>query len=164
VKVRAPESEWIIREAPALRIVPEELWRAAHERIGRTRQAYLRSTGGKLYGRPETGVESKYLLSGFLVCGACGGGMHVIRRSSQRGRRALYFACNNWRVNHACPNSMSLHAGALDAQVLATLKADILIPEIVEAVVTRTIELARLEPDEHAEHRGQRRSRGGCAG
>jgi site-specific DNA recombinase len=140
-------------DAPALRIVPEELWRAAHERIDRTRQAYLRATGGKLYGRPETGVESKYLLSGFLVCGACGGGMHVIRRSSQRGRRTLYFACNNWRVNHACANSMSIHTGALDTVILAALKADVLTPEIVEAVVTRTIEQARLEPDEHAERR-----------
>jgi DNA invertase Pin-like site-specific DNA recombinase len=153
VKVRVPEAEWLTVDAPHLRVVPEELWRAAHERISRTRQAYLRSTGGKLYGRPETGVESKYLLSGFLVCGACGGGMHVIRRSSQRGRRALYFACNNWRVNHACSNSMSLHTGALDAHVLAALKADVLTPEIVEAVVTRTIELARLEPGEHAERR-----------
>ena len=32
-------------------------------------------------------------------------------------------------------------------------EADVLTPEIVEAVVTRTIELARLEPDEHAERR-----------
>lgn len=152
-KVRVPESEWLTLEAPALRIVPEELWRAAYERIGRTRQAYLRATGGKLYGRPETGVESKYLLSGFLICGACRGGMHVIRRSSQRGRRVLYFACNNWRVNHACPNAMSLHTAVLDAEVLATLKADVLTPELVEAVVTRTIELARLEPDDHAQRR-----------
>jgi hypothetical protein len=79
--------------------------------------------------------------------------MHVIRRSSQRGRRALYFACNNWRVNHACRNSMSVHTGALDAAVLAALRADVLTAEVVEAVVTRTIELARLEPDDHAEQR-----------
>jgi site-specific DNA recombinase len=150
-KVRVPEAEWVTVEAPALRIVPEELWRAAHERVARTRQAYLRATGGKLYGRPESGVESKYLLSGFLTCGACGGGMHVIRRSSQRGRRMLYFCCTNWRVNGACRNSMSVHTGDLDAALLGTLKTDVLTPEIVEAVVTRTIELARLEPDEHAE-------------
>jgi DNA invertase Pin-like site-specific DNA recombinase len=152
-KVRTPESEWIVSDAPALRIVSEELWQAAHARIGRTRQAYLRTTGGKLYGRPETGVESKYLLSGFLVCGACGGGMHVIRRSSQRGRRALYFACNNWRVNHACRNSMSVHTAALDAAILKALRDDVLTEDVVEAVVTRTIALARLEPDEHAARR-----------
>lgn len=48
---------------------------------------------------------------------------------------------------------MSVHAEALDAAILSTLKADVLTPEIVEAVVTRTIELARLEPGEHAEQR-----------
>src|SRR5262245_23407748 len=37
-KVRTPESEWIAVEAPTLRIVPEELWRTAHERLDRSRQ------------------------------------------------------------------------------------------------------------------------------
>jgi DNA invertase Pin-like site-specific DNA recombinase len=73
VKVRTPESEWIIREAPALRIVPEDLWQAAHERLDRTRQTYLRSTGGKLWGRPESGIEARHLLTGFVTCGCCGG-------------------------------------------------------------------------------------------
>jgi hypothetical protein len=70
--------------------------------------------------------------------------MHAIRRTSQRGRPTLYFACNNRRVNHACSNIMSVTAGDLDAALLAILKADVLTPEIVVAVVTRTIELARL--------------------
>jgi hypothetical protein len=42
---------------------------------------------------------------------------------------------------------------SLDAVVLAALKADVLTADVVETVVTRTIELARLEPDEHAERR-----------
>jgi site-specific DNA recombinase len=53
VKVRVPESEWLTVEAPHLRIVQEELWRAAHERLDRMRQTYLRSTGGKLWGAPR---------------------------------------------------------------------------------------------------------------
>ncbi len=48
---------------------------------------------------------------------------------------------------------LSLPVTNLDAAVLGTLRSDVLTPEIVEAVVTRTIELARLEPDEHAERR-----------
>jgi hypothetical protein len=56
-------------------------------------------------------------------------------------------------VNGACTNALSLPVTRLDETLLATLKADVLTPEIVEAVVTRTIELARLEPDEHAERR-----------
>ena len=45
-------------------IVPEELWNAAHERLRRGRDTYLRGTDGRLFGRPGSGVESKYLLPG----------------------------------------------------------------------------------------------------
>jgi hypothetical protein len=41
----------------------------------------------------------------------------------------------------------------LDAEVLTRLQAEFLTPETIEVVVTRTIQLARLEPDEHAERR-----------
>jgi len=79
--------------------------------------------------------------------------MHAIKRTSKRGRPVMYYVCNNWRVNGACDNSLSLPLLALDAKILDVLKADVLTAEIVEAVVTRTIELARLEPDEHRERR-----------
>ena len=146
-------ARFIITEAPTLRIVPEDLWRAAHERLDRTRQTYLRSTGGKLCGRPEAGLESKNLLAGFVTCGVCGGSMHAIKRTSKRGRPVRYYVCNGWRVNGSCDNALSLPMTALDTKILDTLKADVLTAEIVEVVVTRTIELARLEPDEHAEKR-----------
>jgi site-specific DNA recombinase len=153
VKVRVPESEWLTVDAAHLRIVAPELWRAAHERLDRTRQTYLRSTGGKLWGRPEAGIEARHLLTGFVTCGCCGGAMHAIKRTSRRGAPRVYFTCNDWRVNGACGNALSVLVPSLDAVVLAALKADVLTPEVVEAVVTRTIELARLEPDEHAERR-----------
>ena len=152
-KVATSEADWIVSEAPALRIVPEDLWRAAHARLDRTRQTYLRSTGGKLWGRPEAGIEARHLLTGFVTCGACGGAMHAIKRTSRRGRPVVYWTCNNWRVNGACANALSLPLPALDAAILGTLKADVLTEDMVEAVVTRTIELARLEPDEHAQRR-----------
>lgn len=44
---RRPESEWISVSAPALRIIPETLWKAAHARLEATRQTYLRATGGQ---------------------------------------------------------------------------------------------------------------------
>jgi site-specific DNA recombinase len=74
-KVAAPESEWIVVERPELRIVSEELWQDAHRRLERTRQTYLRLTNGKVWGRPESGIESNYLLTGFLECAGCGGGL-----------------------------------------------------------------------------------------
>jgi site-specific DNA recombinase len=151
VKQRRPESEWLVLDAEPLRIVPEALWHAAHARVGRTRAAYLRTTGGRLYGRPEGGLDAKHLLSGFVVCGECLGGMHAIRRTSQRGRPRVYYMCNNHRVNHACTNALSVHVPALDDAVLTVLRRDVLTSDIVEATVQRAMELARLEPAAYAE-------------
>ena len=39
--------------------------------------AYIRRHGGKLWGRPETGLESRYLLTGLAACGVCGASLHV---------------------------------------------------------------------------------------
>jgi site-specific DNA recombinase len=155
VKRDCPESEWLTLEAPALRIVPEELWRAAHARLARTRKTYLRHTGGELYGRPESGIEARHFLSGFVTCGLCGGAMHAIRRTSRRGQPRVYFVCNGWRVDGACDNAMSAHVHEVDEAVLGTLRRDVLAPDIVEDVVRRAIELFTSEPDA-AEERRQR--------
>ena len=55
VKVDVPESEWPTVEAPGLRIVSEELWAAAHSRLERTRQTYLRQSGAASTGGPSPG-------------------------------------------------------------------------------------------------------------
>ena len=40
VKVRVPADDWITVDAPALRIIDEPTWQAAHARLARTRQTY----------------------------------------------------------------------------------------------------------------------------
>jgi site-specific DNA recombinase len=67
------EAEWVRLEVPELQIVSAELWEAAHARLARMRQAYVRGTGGPLWGRPPAQADSKYLLTGLAVCGWCGG-------------------------------------------------------------------------------------------
>jgi len=64
-----PEHDWIRREAPALRIVPVELWDAAHRYLDDARAKHLRGTDGRLWGWPRS-TDSKYLLPGFARC-AC---------------------------------------------------------------------------------------------
>lgn len=140
VKQDRPESEWLVVEAPDLRVVDEELWEAAHARLERTRQTYSAPTGSPR-GRPEAGIESRHLLSGFVLCGACGGSMHAIRRTSRRGTPRVYYVCNGWRVNGTCGNSWSLHLEDLDALVLAALREDVLTPDLVDDVVARAVEL-----------------------
>jgi DNA invertase Pin-like site-specific DNA recombinase len=163
---RLPQSEWITREAPHLRIVDDALWQAAHERLERTRRTYLRFTGGRMGGRPEAGLESKNLFAGFLVCGECGGAMHAIKRTSRRGRPRVYYTCKNRRVNtpkwprnpdrprgQGCRNAFSAHLGELDTAVVAMLQTDVLTPDVVEAVVERAAALYAAEPDTYTERR-----------
>ena len=79
--------------------------------------------------------------------------MHAIKRTGKRGAPKRYYVCNAWRVNGACTNSLSVPVTSLDDAVLATLRNHVLVPDLVEDVVTRTIQLARLEPEEHEQRR-----------
>jgi site-specific DNA recombinase len=153
VKRRCPPAEWLTLDAPALRIIPEELWQAAHARLDRTRQTYLRHTGGRLNGRPEAGIESRNLMSGFLVCGQCGGAMHAVKRTSRRGGPQVYFLCNGWRVNGSCDNTMSAHLTDVDLAVIEMFRHDVLSPDVIEAVIRRAVQLYREEPEVYAERR-----------
>lgn len=150
-----PESEWVTVEAPELRIVPADLWQAAHERLSRTRQAYLRLNGGKLWGRPERGIEAKYLLTGFLVCGVCGGSFNVVKRTSQQGAPQVYYFCRTHRDRggEVCPNQLTVPMADLHAQVLGALQRDVLTPEMVERAVRRSLELHAASPDAEAARR-----------
>lgn len=65
---------------PGLRVVSEEQWQAAHERLSTSRQNYLRHNDGNVWRRPANGVESKHLLIGMAVCTECGAGLMVRSR------------------------------------------------------------------------------------
>src|SRR5262249_54412563 len=90
-----PEAEWIRLNAPELRIVSDGQWEAAHTGLEGARQSYLTGTGGKLWGRPSSGIESKYLLTGFCVCAACGGSLHVRTRDYRR-HRVPFYGCSSY--------------------------------------------------------------------
>jgi len=171
IKVKVPESDWITREDPALRIVDEGLWQAAHARLGRTRATYLRGPKGRLWSRPESGLEAgapglpKYLLAGFLECVVCHGGMHATKRTSQRGAPAYYYVCREHRnrayvcvehrvqncpcrgrlpsVANLCANSLSAPMADLHGDLIAKLKSDVLSPKVLGAVLDRALELER---------------------
>ena len=69
-----PDGEWLRRPVPELQIVPDALARAVDARLERNKTQYLRTTDGRLWGRPSGSGESKYLLVGMATCAVCGGG------------------------------------------------------------------------------------------
>jgi hypothetical protein len=75
-----PLDDWVESDAPELRIVPQNLWDRAQVRLA------LLTTAPS--GRPQ--YKGKYLLSGLLRCGVCGGSYTI--------RTPYSYACG---VNHA---------------------------------------------------------------
>ena len=73
---------------PELRIIPDALWAAVQARLAHTRAQYLKSTDGKLWGRPATGIAGQHLLSRLASCGKCGGPLYVRSSAWGSGRRS----------------------------------------------------------------------------
>jgi hypothetical protein len=63
-----PEREWMRKEVPELRIVPDDLWTAAKSRQHQTRHTVRAAGALGAAKRPQ------YLFSGLTKCGVCGAG------------------------------------------------------------------------------------------
>ena len=109
---------------PALRIVSDEQWDAAHERLRTSRLNYLRHQDGKLWGKPANGIESRYLLVGLSACAECGGGLQVYSRSHGR-QRAFFYGCPRSRVD-LCTNNLEVPMATADAAALGMMADDTL--------------------------------------
>ncbi|MGX5721231.1 recombinase family protein [Shinella zoogloeoides] len=128
-----PESEWIRADAPALRIVPQDLWDAV-----KARQDALTVTYSKQIETSRIAMQAKHsknagmnathrprtLLSGLIYCGSCGG--TYARRGQDR------FACVNHVLGNGCDNARTIDRKALEARVLEGLRNDMMTPDMAE--------------------------------
>ncbi len=165
VKVDVPANEWLVREAPELRIVPEAMWRAAHARLDGSRDAYRRATHGYFAGMARTidRGAARYLFSGLLSCSVCGGVMHGTNRTGTRARPRRYYVCatHRERGETLCHNWMAAPVEALHESILGALQRTVLAPDLIEDVIARTLQLratrqadlVRRRPDLEAELR-----------
>ncbi len=152
--------EHIRVNAPALRIVSEECWQAAQQRLEAVRGSYLRWSRGKLWGRPAAGVESKCLLTGLAVCAECGGTFY--RQSRSHGRqRAHFYACSSYFYRGAavCGNGLVLPMADADAGVLGAFETQLLDPDAI-AVGFREALAALQQPPDHTDEDRLRRELG----
>ena len=143
---KRPQGEWITTETPALRIVSDDLWQAAHQRLDTARATYLRTTDGTLWGKPVSGLESRYLLSGLSRCACCGGSM--IAHSSGGPRRVPYYTCSIYsnRGPRVCANRLPLPMEAADLAVLDQFADCVLDPDVITGAITDA--LAELSSDD----------------
>lgn len=144
-----PESQWLVIPVPHLRIITPELWTQAQERWTHVRQLYLKSTNGRLLGRPTNGHESRYLLTGFSTCKTCNGSL-CVQSERRNARRTDYYACTTHirRGATACAEAMYAPMEALDRAVLAAIEQDVLHPAVLTKALGKALQ--QLRPQDEA--------------
>jgi site-specific DNA recombinase len=158
---RRPESEWLRREQPELRIVDEALWQAVQARRERNRRTIPRTKAGRLLGRPTWhDGYSTVLVTGFGRCAACGSGSIRLthRRHGPAGRRysvRLYTCAANDNLGTAkCPNTVVLAHEVLDRAVREAI-ATVLHPTVLAAAVDRAFAQLQAEQSSAVGRRAQ---------
>lgn len=116
-----PSDKWVVEQVPDLRIIADDLWAAAKRRQQHGQSAVEASeTGYRLNGTHRR----RYLFSGLIKCGACGGGYTIVARDR--------YGCANHRNRGTCDNGSTLGREHLEHRVLDGLKTRLMAPELVE--------------------------------
>ncbi len=120
-----PESEWIVKDVPHLRILDQDIWDRVQARLDAIRQSpavrKARKTKFWLNRRP------KHLLTGLVRCGRCGGSFAAIG--------SHYLACGVARRTGACDNRRSIPRPAIERLVLDALKHNLMQPDLVREFI-----------------------------
>lgn len=125
-----PETDWVCQEIPSLRIVPQTLWDDAKARQQATSKAIARAEGPNRQGLAARGAAKrrKYLLSGLLHCGGCGGALIVAGSGNSKG----YYCANAKQKGPAvCSGMPGLRKDAVGEIVLDGLREALMRPEAV---------------------------------
>lgn len=125
---------------PALRIVSNEHWAAAHARLEGIRAQLFQASGGRI-GVRRRDVESRYLLSGFARCARCGGGLGVMSGSHSSARGHVYGCLADLtRGTSVCGNGLRLPLDRVDDAVIRTVAGEVLRPQVVMSVLESVLE------------------------
>jgi hypothetical protein len=123
-----------------LRIVSDELWASAHESLQSRQKAFGFKHGSP---RPAGVYDSKYLLTGMVECGVCGGTIVQTWNGLKPAYRCWY---NHSRGRAVCANAVVVDMHLADETVLRAITRDVLDPE----VVGEALELALRELEQPA--------------
>ena len=127
-----PKSEWHIIHRADLRIIEPELWDTVQERLLRLKSFYASHRRPGLLSRSAT---SKYLFSGLLKCGECGGNLVIVTHTGPGGQYRKY-GCSRHFYRGACSNNLLERQDWLEQRLLDELQMQVLKPESVEYAIS----------------------------
>lgn len=119
-RIIRPREDWIITQAPELKIVDDDLWESVQARIRAKREATAQQ---RKAGKRFTGSPNKYLFSGLLKCGICGGA-YTLQGSN-------YYGCSTRknRGTSVCPNTLTVRKSIVESVLLADVRKTLLSEE-----------------------------------
>jgi DNA invertase Pin-like site-specific DNA recombinase len=138
----SPRKQWEIVPVPELRIVDDELWDAVKARQTEVRIVMSRDADGNALNGAH---RQRYLLSGLLECGVCGGGFTIVN--------AHDYGCATARAKGTCSNQHRIRREELERRVLDGLKHRLLAPELVEEFARRFQEEVNRQMAERSQSR-----------
>jgi site-specific DNA recombinase len=138
-----PESEWIVHEDDALRIVPSQLWEAVRKRRTEMHRTW---PGGKRGFSKEQGSRQKHfpthLLAGSMICGSCGATIAQVS-----GKSGGYYGCLA-ATKGACENKTLVRRTLAEKVILDAVGEQISDPEHIAYVLGRVEEeITKLRAD-----------------
>jgi site-specific DNA recombinase len=119
-----PAAALITQPVPDLRIIEDDLWAAVKTRQGAHQDLVDRTEDGY---RLNATHRRRYLFSGLLTCGVCGGGYTITGNDR--------YGCANYRNRGTCGNRAVIRRQDLEARVLAGLKDKLLAPALVKEFI-----------------------------
>lgn len=126
-----PEEEWIRHDVPELRIVDQELWDAVKKR-----QKSMAPIGQKFW----KAQRPKYLLTGLMKCGCCGGGFSKANHNR--------YGCSTRANKGTCDNHLKIKQEVVEEHILHALQEHLMDEE-----------LCRIFCEEYVAHMNELRSR-----
>lgn len=141
-KKRAKCDTPLMLDQPEQRIVPQDLWEAAQKRLAATKVKYLRANDGSFWGRPDCGLQSKYLLSGLMRCATCGGNITI---TGGQKHSHYYYGCSVYQNKGytVCANDHRERMADIDQAVLSAIENSALTPDSVDYVLNKTMQIVK---------------------
>jgi len=128
---------------PELRIIEDDLWQSV-----KARQKTLQKASPRLWDKRRP----KYLLSGLLKCGVCGGGYSMASQT--------HVGCSTARNKGTCDNRRTIKRETLEQRVLGSLRAHLMDEKLCEAFCEEYVAHAnRLRIEHNASLSGYKKER-----
>ena len=132
------DGQQVVTAVPELRIVDDALWQAVKERQGRMTTKVPDGDQQPQRAPFWDRRRPRYLFSGLMCCGVCGGGFSKIS--------AAHFGCSTARNKGTCDNLLTIRRDVLETTVLDALRHRLMDPELFAVFVTEfTAEYNRLQ-------------------